>query len=124
MDISQLSQLPLTVLVIVGAYWVIQRINDEHVKQIIALTTGFLEKYELVVKRADEDRDDSRLRWLERDKLLITTLIENQRSLVENAKENHHLRTTLQPLVTWLQIERRHAAGGASQAGGDSDAAN
>ena len=119
MDVSQLSQLPLTVLVILGAYWVIQRINDDHVKQIVALTTGFLEKYEQVVKRADEDREDSRQRWIERDKLLITTLVENQRSLVENAKENHSLRSQLQPLVTWWQIERRRASGSASQGGED-----
>ena len=48
MDYAQLSQLPLTVLVILGAYWVIQRINDDHAKQIIALTTGFLAKKEPV----------------------------------------------------------------------------
>lgn len=110
MDITQLSQLPLTVLVILGAYWVIQRINDEHAKQVVAITAGFLAKYEDIIKRADEDREESRQRWLERDRLLITTLIDNQRAMVENAKENHNLRTTLQPLVTWWQIERRRAS--------------
>ena len=107
MDYAQLSQLPLTVLVILGAYWVIQRINDDHAKQIIALTTGFLAKYEEIIKPADEDREESRQRWIERDRLLISTLIENQKSLVENAKENHSLRSTLAPLVLRLQAEFR-----------------
>lgn len=128
LDIAQLSQLPLTVLVIVGAYWVIQRINDQHANQIVALTTGFIEKYQEnnqraneqyaeIVRRAAEEREEARQRWLERDKLLITTLIENQRALVENTKENHNLRTTLTPIVTWWQIEQRRASSDPSKSG-------
>lgn len=133
MDIAQLSQLPLTVLVILGAYWVIQRLNDEHAKQLIALTASFLAKYEDVIKRAEEDREDSRLRWLERDKHLIALIIdvkdtvsrtngEMKEALLTSANQDHALRGTLQPLVLWWQREQRNIR--PPRQGDDADAAD
>lgn len=107
MDITQLSQLPLSVLVILGAYWVIQRHNDEYAKKLIELIAQFSEKYTEHIQRATEEREEARQRWLERDRLLIETLVENQKSMLENAKENHSLRSTLTPLVLWWEAERR-----------------
>lgn len=110
LDITQWSQLPLPVLVIVASYWVIQRLNDEFAKKLIELIGQFSEKYTAIITRADEDRTESRQRWLERDKLLITTLVENQKAFAENASQNHALRSSLQPLVLWWQREQRLSA--------------
>lgn len=107
MDISQLSQLPLTVLVIMGAYWVIQRLNDEHAKKLIEIIGQFSKEYTALINRAAEEREESRQRWIERDRQLIATLVDSQKAMLESAQQSHNLRSTLAPLVLWWEGERR-----------------
>ena len=106
MDITQLSQLPLTVLVILGAYWVIQRHDAEYQRKLIELIAQFSEKYLELVKRADQEREEARQRWMERDRLLIETLVGTQKAMSESALQDHALRSTLAPLVLWWETER------------------
>lgn len=133
MDITQLSQLPLNVLVILGAYWAIQRLNDEHAKKLVELITQFTKEYMALYTRASEEREEARQRWMERDRLLITTLVDTQKANQENAQQTHNLRTTLAPLVLWWESERRtqtspskpgrgHDARNPHQSTGDSEA--
>jgi hypothetical protein len=121
-DIAQLSQLPLTVLVILGAYWVIQRINDEHGKKLVELIAQFSKEYTALINRAAEEREESRQRWIERDRLLITTLVEHQKASQDHAQQTHNLRTALTPLVLWW--EREQGAAKRRPRGEDADAAN
>lgn len=119
MDVTQLSQLPLTVLVILGAYWVIQRHNDDYAKKLIELIAQFSAKYQELIERAHEEREEARQRWMERDRLLITTLVDNQKAMFDNAQQTHNLRTTLTPLVSWWEVERakqERRGSGASEA--------
>lgn len=132
LDITQLSQLPLTVLVILGAYWVIQRHNDEFAKKLIELIGQFSEKYTALIDRAAEEREEARQRWMQRDQQLVALIIdvkdtmshsysELAAAMQNEASQNHTLRTTLQPLVLWWEAERR---GTKRQRGGDTDAAS
>lgn len=113
MDIASLRDLPLTVLIILGAYWVIQRNNDEHAKKLIALIAEFSSKYDALLKRTEEDREESRLRWLERDRQLMGMIGEVKEALVNNSNQTHALRTALQPLISWWELERRKPASSA-----------
>lgn len=127
LDYAQLRDLPLTVLIILGAYWVIQRHNDEFAQKLIALIAEFSAKYQEILDRGAEEREESRQRWLERDRLLITTIVEVREALVSNALQSHALKGTLQPLVLWLERERRgdtprRATRGSGQSGEDADA--
>lgn len=109
LDIAQLRDLPLTVLIILGAYWVIQRHNDEYAKRLVALIAEFSSKYDALIKRADEDREESRQRWLERDRQLMGIVGEIKEALANNTNQTHALRSALQPLISWWELERRKA---------------
>lgn len=102
-----LQDLPLPLAVIVFSFWMIQRLNDEHAKKLVELIAQFTEKYMALYNRAVEERQEARERWLERDRVLIATLVESQKANQDNAQQTHNLRTTLAPLVLWWETERR-----------------
>lgn len=106
LDPTQWRDVPLVVLIILGAYWVIQRHNDEYAKKLIELIGQFTEKYAELVKRAAEEREEARQRWMERDRQMAAMIGEMKEALVINAKETHTLRSTLQPLILRWEAEQ------------------
>lgn len=133
LDLAQLSQLPIAVLALLGAYWAIQRNNAAYQEKLIELIAQFTEKFTALGNRAHEEREDDRQRWMERDRQLIALVIdakdtilrsngEVKEALINSTNQDHALRSQLQPIVLWWQREQKNT-GNKTRQGDDINAA-
>lgn len=122
-----LQDLPLPLAVIIAAFYIINSNNAEYAKKIVALLNEFTGKYEAIIKAMDDDRKESRERWVERDRQLSERLEKNTEAHVRNANETHALRNLVTPLVLSVEADRKRGRGTQSPrstGGGNPDAAD
>jgi hypothetical protein len=111
LDIVTLKDLPIPLAAILIAFYLINQNNAEFAKKLVALIAEFTSKYEMLLKTATDDHQESRDRWLERDRQLIEALNRNTEAHVKNANETHALRNMVQPLVLSVEAERKRSRG-------------
>lgn len=107
---TNLQDLPLVLAVIIAAGWVLNQNNASFAKQLVALIDAFDKDYAVLLGKYDtlfqivwEDRQESRARWVERDRQLVMIAQESKEAQLTNANETHKMRSTVNQITTPFQ---------------------
>lgn len=106
-DLSTLKDLPLTMAVILIAFYFVNQTNTEFSKKIAALLDQFTTEYKELLNTVLEERRQWNATLTEQNRQLMTIAQAATEAQTKNANEIHTLRNFIQPYVLNTEKQRR-----------------